>query len=159
MNEEPNDQEPECRCIPSPLQELIEFFEHLSEQERRENLLLMAEQAEKQEPREGEKFDVADVRKDEECTDTVGVFLRIDDGDRACFAVTLGPKVQTLTRAMATILCRGLNGVMLREVLDVPQDFVPRIVGAELVRQRSQTVYYVLNRMKAAVQTLLDRKA
>ncbi|MCE9518349.1 MAG: SufE family protein [Verrucomicrobia bacterium] len=143
---------------PVPLQKLIDFFEHLSEQERRENLLLLAEQAKKQEPREGEKFELEDVRKDEECTDTVGIFLRVEDGGCAHFAITLGPKVQTLTRAMATILCRGLNGTMLQEVLNVPEDFVSRIIGADLVRQRSQTVYYVLNRMKAAVQETLKRE-
>jgi cysteine desulfuration protein SufE len=62
--------------------------------------------------------------------------------------------VQTLTKAMATILCRGLNGSTLTEVLAVPQDFVPRIVGADLVRLRSQTVYYVLSRMKQVAQAL-----
>src|SRR5687768_13022659 len=46
----------------------------------------------------------------------------------------------------------------LRDVLDVPADFVPRIVGSELVRLRSQTVYYVLSRMKTAVKMLLDRR-
>ncbi len=142
---------------PAPLQELINFFEHLSEQERRENLLLLAEQAEKLEPREGEKFDLEEVRKDKECTDTVGVYLRVDDDDRAHFAITLGLKVQTLTRAMATILCKGLNGAMLQELLDVPEDFVSRIIGAELVRQRSQTVYYVLGRMKAAVKAFINQ--
>jgi cysteine desulfuration protein SufE len=40
----------------------------------------------------------------------------------------------------------------------VPADFVPRIVGSELVRLRSQTVYYVLSRMKTAVKMLLDRR-
>lgn len=143
---------------PVPLQELIEFFESLPEQERRENLLLLAEQSGRHVPRAGEKFDLEDVRKDEECTDTVGIFLRKDDGDRIHFAVTLGPKVQTLTRAMATILCKGLNGATLQGVLDVPENFVPRIIGAELVRLRSQTVYYVLNRMKAAVRSLLERR-
>jgi cysteine desulfuration protein SufE len=39
----------------------------------------------------------------------------------------------------------------------VPQDFVPRIIGADLVRLRSQTVYYVLGRMKQAAQTLQTR--
>jgi cysteine desulfuration protein SufE len=46
----------------------------------------------------------------------------------------------------------------LREVLEVPADFVPRIVGADLVRLRSQTVYYVLSRMKTAVKMLLDKR-
>lgn len=143
---------------PPALTELIDLFEHLPEQERRENLIVMADSAKKQEPREGDQFELEDVRKDEECTDTVGVFLRTEDGDRAHFAVTLGPLVQTLTKAMTSILCRGLNGAKLEEVLEVPADFVPRIVGADLVRLRSQTVYYVLSRMKTAVKMLLDRR-
>lgn len=143
---------------PPALNDLIELFEHLPEQERRENLIVMSDSAKKQEPKEGETFDLEDVRKDEECTDTVGVYLRVEDGDKAHFAITLGPKVQTLTKAMTSILCRGLNGTPLREVLEVPADFVPRIVGAELVRLRSQTVYYVLSRMKTAVKMLLDRR-
>jgi cysteine desulfuration protein SufE len=143
---------------PAPLNDLIDLFEHLPEQERRENLIVMSDSAKKQEPKEGETFELEDVRKDEECTDTVGVYLRTEDGDRAHFAITLGPKVQTLTKAMTTILCRGLNGTPLREVLEVPADFVPRIVGSELVRLRSQTVYYVLSRMKTAVKMLLDRR-
>jgi cysteine desulfuration protein SufE len=140
------------------LQDIIELFEHLPEQERRENLIVMADSAKKQEPKEGEKFDLEDVRKDEECTDTVGVYLRTEDGDKAHFAITLGPLVQTLTKAMTSILCRGLNGAKLQDILDVPADFVPRIVGADLVRLRSQTVYYVLGRMKTAVKMLLDRR-
>ena len=143
---------------PAPLNDLIDLFEHLPEQERRENLIVMSDSAKKQEPKEGETFELEDVRKDEECTDPVGVYLRTEDGDKAHFAITLGPKVQTLTKAMTTILCRGLNGTALREVLEVPADFVPRIVGSELVRLRSQTVYYVLSRMKTAVKMLLDRR-
>ncbi len=143
---------------PPALNDLIDLFEHLPEQERRENLIVMSDAAKRQEPKEGEAFDLEDVRKDEECTDTVGVFLRTEDGDKAHFAITLGPKVQTLTKAMTSILCRGLNGAPLRDVLDVPADFVPRIVGAELVRLRSQTVYYVLSRMKTAVKMLLDQR-
>lgn len=143
---------------PHPLQDLIELFEHLPEQERRENLVTMSDSAKRCEPKEGECFDLEDVRKDEECTDTVGIFLRVDENDGAHFAVTLGPLVQTLTKAMTSILCRGLNGTNVREVLDVPADFVPRIIGSELVRLRSQTVYYVLGRMKAAAKVFLDRR-
>jgi cysteine desulfuration protein SufE len=143
---------------PAPLRELIEFFEHLPEPERRENLIHYADAAAACAPAAGREFELVDVRKDEECTDTVGVFLSAGPGDTAVFAVELGPKVQTLTKAMTAILCRGLNGVPLQEVRDVPADFVPRIIGAELVRLRSQTVYYVLSRMKTAVRMLLDRR-
>lgn len=139
---------------PAALSELISFFESLPESERRENLIDLASAAAAHAPKEGEKFDLEDVRHDAECTDTVGVHARLEHGHHVHFAISLGPKVQTLTKALATILCRGLNGSTLTEVLSVPQDFVPRIVGADLVRLRSQTVYYVLGRMKQAAQAL-----
>ena len=44
------------------------------------------------------------------------------------------------------------------EIMAVPADFVPRIIGADLVRLRSQTVYYILTRMKSAVKTWLDQR-
>lgn len=144
---------------PAALDELIAFFESLPEGERRENLIDLAAASAAHAPKEGETFDLEDVRKDAECTDTVGVHVRLETGERAHFAISLGPKVQTLTRALTTILCRGLNGSTLREVLDVPQDFVPRIVGADLMRLRSQTVYYVLGRMKQAARRLLEERA
>jgi len=139
---------------PAALGELITFFESLPEGERRENLIDLAAAVATHAPQEDEKYDLEDVRHDAECTDTVGVHARLDHGDQVHFAISLGPKVQTLTKAMATILCRGLNGSTLSEVLAVPQDFVPRIIGADLVRLRSQTVYYVLGRMKQVAQAL-----
>ncbi|OYW76755.1 MAG: Fe-S metabolism protein SufE [Verrucomicrobia bacterium 12-59-8] len=144
---------------PAALSELISFFESLPEGERRENLIDLAAGVSAHAPKEGEKFDLEDVRHDAECTDTVGVHARLEHGDRVHFAISLGPKVQTLTKAMATILCRGLNGSTLAEILAVPQDFVPRIIGADLVRLRSQTVYYVLGRMKQSAQTLQKARA
>ena len=139
---------------PAALGELITFFESLPEGERRENLIDLATAAAAHAPKEGEKFALEDVRHDAECTDTVGVHARLEHGDHVHFAISLGPKVQTLTKALTTILCRGLNGSTLSEVLAVPQDFVPRIIGADLVRLRCQTVYYVLGRMKQAAQAL-----
>ena len=142
---------------PDALSELITFFESLPEGERRENLIDLAAAAAAHAPKDGEKFNLEDVRHDAECTDTVGVHARLENGSQVHFAISLGPKVQTLTKAMAAILCRGLNGSTLTEVLAVPQDFVPRIVGADLVRLRSQTVYYVLGRMKEAARALQQR--
>jgi len=139
---------------PAALGELITLFEALPEGERRENLIDLAAAAATHAPKEGDKFDLEDVRHDAECTDTVGVHARLEHGDHVHFAISLGPKVQTLTKAMATILCQGLNGSTVAEVLAVPQDFVPRIIGADLVRLRSQTVYYLLSRMKQVAQTL-----
>ncbi len=143
---------------PPKLDKIINLFETLPEVERRETLVSYADSAKKQEPREGETFQLEDIRKDEECADTVGVYLQVDDEGKAHFRMTLGPEVQTLTRAMTSILCKGLDGATPQEVLDLPSDFVTRIVGAELVRVRSQTTYYILTRMKGICKVWLDRQ-
>ncbi len=51
---------------PTKLNKIIRLFEALPEDERRETLVSYAENATKQAPREGEKFALVDVRKDEE---------------------------------------------------------------------------------------------
>jgi cysteine desulfuration protein SufE len=143
---------------PSKLSAIIELFSGLPDAEKRETLIAYADQAKSQEPREGETFDLEDVRKDEECTDTVAIFLKLDEEGGSHFRVTLGPQVQTLTRAMSSILCKGLDGVSPAEILEIPADFVPKIVGAELVRLRSQTVYYLLTRIKGVAKVWLKRQ-
>jgi len=143
---------------PRKLNQIINLFESLPEDERRETLVSYAHNAKRQEPREGENFNLVDVRKDEECTDTVGVYLLVDEDGKAHIRMTLGPEVQTLTRAMTAILCKGLDGSTPQEILDLPSDFVKRIVGTELVRLRSQTVYYVLTRIKSICKVWLDRQ-
>lgn len=143
---------------PARLESIISLFESLPDPGKRENLIAFSDNATKWEPEEGEVFDLEDVRKDEECTDTVGVFLNVSEDSQCHFKISLGPEVQTLTKAMTTILCKGLDGCSPQEILDLPSDFVPRIVGAELVRQRSQTTYYILTRMKSAVKVYLNRQ-
>ena len=143
---------------PKKLNNIIDLFESLPEDERRETLVSYADQAQKQAPRDGETFTLTDVRKDQECADTVGVYLQVDDAGRAHIRMTLGPEVQTLTRAMTAILCKGLDGCSPREILELPSDFVTRIVGTELVRIRSQTTYYVLTRIKGICKVYLDRQ-
>ena len=143
---------------PPKLEAIISLFESLPEIERRETLVSYADNAKKQEPRGGENFVLVDVRKDEECMDTVGVYLHVDENGKAQIRMTLGPEVQTLTRSMSAILCKGLEGSTPREILDLPSDFVTRIVGSELVRVRSQTIYYVLTRIKSICKVYLDRQ-
>src|SRR5256886_13330382 len=134
---------------PQKLNKIINLFETLPEDERRETLVSYADNAKKQEPREGENFDLVDVRKDEECMDTVGVYLHVDKDGKAQIRMTLGPEVQTLTRSMTAILCKGLEGSTPQEILDLPSDFVTRIVGPELVRIRSQPIHYCFSGIKA----------
>jgi cysteine desulfuration protein SufE len=145
-------------AYPPNLAGIVELFSVLPDEEKRENLIAYADGAARHAPQPGETFALEDVRKDEECTDTVGVFLRIDAGRRAHFRVSLGPQVQTLTRAMTAILCQGLDGTTPEQIVEVPQDFVPRIVGGQLVRLRSQSVYYILTRMKSACKVWLNRE-
>jgi len=144
--------------MPPDLSEIVQLFEDLPESERRSLLVHYAESARLCAPQPGDQFDLEDVRKDEECTDTVGIHLRVDEGERAYFRVSLGPEVQTLTRAMTSILCKGLAGSSPEKILALEADFVPRIIGANLVRQRSQTVYYVLGRMKGALTVWRNRR-
>ena len=66
---------------PTKLTKIINLFESLPEDERRETLVSYADNAKNQEPRESENFDLVDVRKDEECTDTVGVYLHVDENE------------------------------------------------------------------------------
>ena len=88
----------------------------------------------------------------------MAIFLKLDENGGVHFRVTLGPQVQTLTRAMSSILCKGLDGTPPDEILAMPAEFVPMIVGADLVRQRSQTVYYLLTRMKGIVKVWMNRQ-
>ncbi|HEX9785577.1 MAG TPA: SufE family protein [Opitutaceae bacterium] len=143
---------------PAALQDIVDLFEHLPEVEKRENLIAYADNAPLHEPRAGEEYSLVDERKDEDCTDKVGVYVMMDGNRRAHFRVKLGPHVQTLTKAMSAILCRGLDGCTPEEVMEIEQDFVPKIVGGQLVRVRSQTVYYILTRIKSACRVLLNRE-
>ena len=141
--------------FPPKLAALIDLFSSLSDMERRETLIAYADHASSQEPRQGEVFDLEDIRKDEECTDTVAVFLQVEEG-RCHFRIALGKQVQTLTRAMSAILCKGLDSLSPEEVLAIPNEIVKTIVGADLVRVRSQTVYYLLTRIKGITRLWLN---
>ena len=150
---------PQMPAYPPNLAEIVDFFDGLGEDEKRENLIAYADASPACAPRPHEAFDLEDVRKDEECTDTVGVFLRVDPRTRAArLRIRLGPQVQTLTRAMTAILCKGLEGATPDQITEVPPDFVPRIVGGDLVRLRSQTVYYILTRLKGICKVWLQRE-
>src|SRR5437773_9990738 len=94
---------------PTKLNKIINLFESLPEDERRETLVSYADNAKKQEPREGENFDLVDVRKDEECMDRVGGYLHVDENGKAHMRMTLGPEVQRVAGAMASVRCRGLE--------------------------------------------------
>lgn len=147
------------RMYPPGLQAMIDHFESLSEAERRDELISMADAAAHVAPLEGEVFDLEDVRKDHECSDSVGVHLRVGDEGRVHLAVSLGCKVQTLTRALTVILCRGLEGCTLAQIRAVPDDFIVRVVGEQLVQLRARTIYYILRRIQDAAAQLQNHHA
>ena len=93
---------------PGKLDKIINLFESLPEDERRETLVSYADNAKKQEPREGENFELVDVRKDEECTDTVGVYLHVDENGRAHIRMT------TVRAALAS--ANGIRSLQKRKV-------------------------------------------
>ncbi|MBL9115328.1 MAG: SufE family protein [Verrucomicrobiaceae bacterium] len=138
---------------PPRLQEIIQHFESLTEAERRDGLIALADAAEQHSPRPGELFEFEDVRKDNECSDTVGIHLRLEGG-RVRLAVSLGCQVQTLTRALAVILCRGLADARLDDIIALTPGFVEQIVGQKLVQLRARTIYYVLHRVQEAAARL-----
>lgn len=144
---------------PPALAVLIDHFESLPESERREGLIDLAESAPQCAPKPGEHFDFEQVRKDTECSDTVGIHLRRNTEGRMHLAVSLGRQVQTLTRALTVLLCRGLEGASAQEIAEVPVDFIDRMIGSRLVTARGKTVYYVLNRIKEAAGRLLNTPA
>ncbi len=141
--------------MPPALQEMIDLFENLPESERRDNLIAFAEQASAFAPQPGETFAFQEVRQDSFCSDAVGIHLRFNDAGQVHFAISLGPKIQTLTRALVVILARGLSGCRPAEILSLSSDFIPRLVGADLVRLRSQTVYYILHRLQESLRQAL----
>jgi len=154
--EPPEHPEPSHSEYPHKLGAIVSLFEGLPEDEKRETLVSYADQAARWAPApEPERYDLEDVRKDEECTDTVGIFLKVGPSRQVHFRVSLGPQVQILTKAMTSILCAGLDSSTIEDVMAIPADFVPKIVGGQLVRVRSQTVYYVLTRMKSACRAFL----
>jgi len=138
---------------PQNLVKIINFFESLPDDEKRENLLSYANRSKAWEPNPDLIYDLKDIRKDEECTDTVGIYLKMNQG-KVFFNISMGPKVQTLTRALASILCEALKGATIEQVLAVKDECISQIVGEKLVQLRSQTVYYLIQRMRSAVSSI-----
>ncbi len=139
---------------PPALLSLIQHFESLTEAERRDELIALAETVDRYRPADGERFDLEDVRKDTECSDMVGIHLRLEPGNHLRLAISLGCKVQTLTRALAVVLCRGLADASPAQIAALTDDFIVRIVGQQLVQLRARTIYYLLRRVQEAARAL-----
>ncbi len=141
--------------LPKRLERIASYFEQLDEQSRRERLIAYAEQSEKWQPQPDDEILYQDIRKDEECLDEVGVFI-VSDAEGVAYRMQYGKDVQILTRAIGTILSDGLNHAKPEEVTSLPADVIHRIIGQQLFRNRSQSIYYIFNRIKQAMKRYLE---
>jgi len=147
-----------AHAYPTPLQRIVDYFGSLDEQTRRARLIDYADQAMQWHPKEGEKIVLEDLRNDDECMDEVGIYIIEREGGKIAFRLYFGDEVQTLNKAMGVILGKGLEDTQLQDVINLSSQVVTQIIGQRLVRYRSQTVYYILNRMKSAARQLRDKR-
>ena len=83
--------------FPQALQQIIDFYEGLPDDEKREALINEAALAEQYAPEDGDDFDMEDVRKDSECSDTVGIFVKATGSDTVLFKISLGSQPEEFT--------------------------------------------------------------
>ncbi len=140
--------------LPPGLEEIAVLFAGLPEAQRRDALMACADEIGLHHPVEGEFYAIIDERVDPGCIDVVALYFRLDQDGRVVCRARCGPRVRTLTRALVTILCRGLRGATPRQVAELGDDFVVCIVGEPLMRLRSRSVYQVLGRMRDAGRQL-----
>jgi cysteine desulfuration protein SufE len=86
---------------PAKLNKILNLFESLPEDERRETLVSYADSTKKQEPRESEKFDLIDVRKDEKCTDEDWIARIAEDPEEYFTTPPLPHSITPVLRAHA----------------------------------------------------------
>jgi len=140
--------------LPPALEEIVSFFSDLSEPQRRDALLAYAAEAPRHQPRDEETYSWIDERIDPGCMDVVGIFLRVDETGNLISEQSWEPETQTLTKALVSILCRGLEKAPLASVVSLHDDFITEIIGAQLMRARGRTVYHVMRRMRDAAQQI-----
>ncbi len=142
--------------LPPTLAEIVTFFDGLTEVQRRDALLSYAAEAPRHAPCEEETYVAVDDREHPGCVDTVILCMAVTPTGGIRLRAGLGPEVQTLTRALVAILCRGLEGCPLQAVANLPDDFIPAIVGEQLMRSRARSVYHVLRRLRESASGLLE---
>jgi cysteine desulfuration protein SufE len=142
----------------STLDSAVKLFETFPKETKIQGLISLADSLPRLAPKEGETWDVEDVRKDHECLDVVGLYARLEDG-HVKLAAEVGKEVTTLTRALTSLFVENLSGETTQNILSVEASIIPRIVGEALMRQRSNTAYYTLRRIHEAVRLLEGQKA
>lgn len=133
------------------LEAQVQHFETLDNSARIQALIGLAQAVADFEPQPSQNWDFSEVRQDEECLDSLGVYLKKDQ-DTLHFAASVGEETTTLTRALTAVLVCHLSGETSQRILELSNSFVPRLVGEGLLRQRRNTAYYPLRRIQEAVR-------
>jgi sulfur transfer protein SufE len=135
------------------LERTAQQFEALPREDRIGALIALADRLSALAPSPSEPWTVRDIRQDLECQDTVGLYAR-GEGERVFLAAEVGQEVTTLTRALTALFVEHLSGETRAHILALDSVIVPRVVGETLMRQRSNSAYYTLRRLKEAVEQL-----
>jgi sulfur transfer protein SufE len=133
------------------LEAKVQHFESLDNSARIQALIGLAQTVGEVDPTSVQEWDFSEVRQDEECLDSLGVYLKKDQ-TRLQLAASVGDETTTLTRALTSVLVQHLNGETPERILEVKDSLVPRLVGESLLRQRRNTAYYPLRRIQDAVR-------
>lgn len=93
-------------------------------------------------------YEINDKRKDRECLDYVG--LHINRNEIFEISFTFGPQIQCITLAGAHILGTLLNGTLYSsiDIALLNSELFNEIFRFTPAQRRSQTAYYVLDRIK-----------
>jgi cysteine desulfuration protein SufE len=111
--------------LPQKLEEIREDFLGLAVRERLQLLLEFSTEL----PELPERYrDHPDLfERVVECQSPVFIFVEVDD-ERIVHLYAIAPAEAPTTRGFASILVQGLEGLTVKEVLDVPDDY-PQSIG------------------------------
>ena len=107
----------------STLDSAVKMFETFPKETKIQGLISSADSLPRLAPKEGENWDVEDVRKDHECLDVVGLY--VESRMATCkLAATVGKEVTTLTRALTSLFVENLSGETRRTYLSVEASII-----------------------------------
>ena len=111
--------------VPDQLAEIRDDFLALEQRDRLQLLLEFSNELPDLPERYREHPDL--LERVEECQSPVYIFVEVDDDDRVHMYAT-APREAPTTRGFASILAQGVEGLLTREVLDIPDDY-PQTIG------------------------------
>ena len=130
------------------LNNIIKLFNNISENEKIYLLINYADKYLLYTPLPKEKFDLEDIRKDQECYDEITILLKVNKQQKINLKFKLKSEVQTFTKAIITIFCEAFNNCYIYDILKINDNILNKIIGKDLFRLRTQNLYYILKRIK-----------